>query len=149
MEPPVGGLAPDLRTAILCLLRKDPQVLPVCFFFGLSRDVPNSQTRLSTFADVRALAFFEPLNFERLEVNFAGVFSFAGHLTGHWLQAKELPPPYAVDDQSKRSTRVSEVVKACEAAFVDSNTSADASNGRREINGFSYSEETSPAAYDV
>ena len=56
---------------------------------------------------------------------------------------------YAVDDESRRSTRVSEVVKACEAAFVDSNTSADASAGRREIDGFSYSEETNPAAYDV
>jgi serine/threonine protein kinase len=80
--------------------------------------------RLAALADVAETSFFAALDFGAL-------------------REKRLDPPYAPDDDyGVRSARVSEVVRACEAAFVDGHRSLDRQH--LQLDGYSYSQENDP-----
>lgn len=80
--------------------------------------------RLAALADVAETPFFAALDFGAL-------------------REKRLDPPYAPDDDyGVRSARVSEVVRACEAAFVDGHRSLDRQH--LQLDGYSYSQENDP-----
>ena len=93
---------------------------------GLLRKDPAA--RLSKLDDVKALPFFADLDFDQLE-------------------AKALDPPFVPDDESGRSARVSEVVRACETAFIDREQSIDRNLTKRDelLRDFSYSQEADKA----